>query len=257
MRLSYTVILLAVLLTSCAGAEGDNTTSATNTSTTNTSNPASNTNPANEASKTSNTSATSLPDFPWPPDASAFATIPSGLLVKPGAAAKLGDVDDRLRAALRQSGYEQVGYYHIPGGYVLVTQLEQFDVTTGVPLSGEARWSTKVIPPKTSFSREYFRSLIKGTVGHFRVIAFAVSNEPFNETGKEIVPSQASKLVIAGSNVLPSNIREQSYDDSYQCTALVYEFLQPNSGQAVFVRNSGLLMSQHIQGILSSLEQSR
>jgi hypothetical protein len=174
--------------------------------------------------------------------------------VKNGAVATLGDVDNRLRSAFLRGGYEKIGYYHIPGGFVVVTQLEQFDPTTGAPLAGANRWSTSVAPPRI-FTLEYFRALIRGNSGHFRVIAFAVTNTLFNQTGKVVTSAQAARLAAGGSNALPPDIKEQPYAEDYRCTALVYEFLQPNSGQAKFVSSSSLLASQHLQKLLSFLEQ--
>jgi hypothetical protein len=242
------IVLLVVLLSGCAGA--DNTSSNT-TNTTDTANSPSNT---NKTSNNSASTATKIPEFPWPPDASAITTIPSAMLVKPGEGIKLGNVDDRLQSALQKGGYEQPGYYHIPGGFVVVTQLEQFDAATGAPLAGANRWSTKVVPPKI-FTKEYFTGLIKGNSGHFRVIAFAVTKEAFTETDKEPSAREAANLHDKGLNRLPVDIRDQPFTDDYRCSALVYEFLQPNSGPAQFVRSSGLLASQHLQKILPALEQ--
>lgn len=245
MRFSHIIFLLIALLTGCGGAENSNT------STTNT---ASNSNATNTTANTNAQTAAKLPEFPWPPDASAFTSIPSEKLVKQDGGAKLSDADASLRRALGKAGYETLGYYHVPGGFVVVTQLEQFDAATGAPLAGANRWSTSNVPPKI-FTREYFRALIKGNSGHYRVIAFAVTNVPITQTGKEVSASQAGGLAPGGGNALPVDIKEQAYTPDYQCTAMIYEFLQPNSGQAQFVHSSSLQPSQHLQKILPFLEQ--
>ncbi len=239
MKLSLTPCLFLIFLTACASQPAQQVTNTT----TNTS-----------ANANTNSQGSDLPEFPWPPNSSAFVSIPSELLVKQEGSAKLADVDNRLRRALVQGGYEKLGYYHIPGGFVVVTQLEQFDIVTGAPLADSNRWSTTTAPPRL-FTLEYFRSLIHGTSGHFRVIAFAVTNKPFNETGKVVAASQAATLASGGSNSLPADVRDQPYGADYQCTALVYEFLQPNSGPAKFVNSSALLPSRHLQRILPTLEQ--
>ena len=227
------VIAAVVLLAGCGGPPPASRTANTNT----------------------NANTTSLPEFPWPPNGSAFTSIPSEFLLKQGGPAKIRDVDDRLRAALAQAGYENPGYYGIPGGFVMVTRLEQFDSKTGAPLAGANRWSTSPAPPPI-FSVEYFRTLIKGTSGHYRVIALVVTDQPFTRTGKEVTVSEAAKLSARGSNALPADIKEQPYTENFQCSAFVYEFLQANNGQAKFVANSSLLASQHLQNILSYLQRS-
>lgn len=240
MRLSYVLLLLAAL--ALAGCASMQSTSGNGADT-----------PANTNSTVHTSASASLPEFPWPPDASAVMTLPSALLATPGAEVKLGDVDARLGAALQKAGYEQRGYYHVPGGFVVVTQMEQFDAATGAPLAGANRWSTKVVPPAL-FSKEYFRGLISGNAGHFRVLAFAVTKESFNREGKEISAAEGFHLVDKAADRLPNEVKEEPYTGDYQCTALVYEFVHPNSGQAQFVRSSGLLPSQHLQKILHALE---
>jgi len=226
------LIAAVVLLTGCTGQPEGSRPTNTNT----------------------NASTSELPEFPWPPSGSAFTSIPSEFVLKQGAT-KVRDVDDRLRAALAQAGYDNPGYYGIPGGFVMVTRLEQFDIKTGAPLAGAVRWSTSPAPPSI-FTAEYFRALIKGTSGHYRVIALVVTNQPFTRSGKEVTVADASKLAAHGSTSLPSNIKEQPYTEDYQCSAFVYEFLQSNNGQAKFVTNSSLLASQHLQNILSYLQRS-
>src|SRR5687767_12691990 len=60
-----------------------------------------------------------LPEFPWPPRASAFTKIPTTCLPS-STTFRLIDVANRLEGALKRGGYGQTGYYSVPGGFALV-----------------------------------------------------------------------------------------------------------------------------------------
>jgi hypothetical protein len=209
---------------------------------------------ANTGESSSGTSA-EAPEFPWPPEASASTRVQSRLLVKDGQPALLSDVAERLAGAMNSAGYSQLGYYHVPGGFALASQLEQFR-PDGTALDGPERWSTQAAPPKL-FSHGYFSTLLKGKTGRFRVIVFTVTNQPFTQTGKEVSSEQAADLAAKGSNVLPASIGQAQYSNDYTCTALIYEFVQAGSDKpAEFAKRSSLPAQTHLQKskILSFLE---
>lgn len=197
------------------------------------------------------------PDFPWPPDASAVMTIGNRTLVREGESISLKEVGQRLQEVFNKAGYGQGGYYRVPGGFALASQVEQFSDSDGSPLKGNNRWITEIVPPDL-FSIEYFRAIRKGISGHYRVIVFVVTPYPFWQSGKEVDWSDARSLALHGANVLPESFSQIPFTQQYTCTALIYEFKQTNSDEpAVFQPNSSLSANTHLEkaGILGALEK--
>lgn len=196
-----------------------------------------------------------LPEFPWPPRASAYTKIPPQYLVRQQGQTLLKDVAAKLELAYRSGGYGQTGYYSVPGGFALVSQLEQFK-PNGLPADEPYRWSQQIeISP--IFSLKYFSDLIRGKVGRYRVIVFAVSNDFFSQVvGRRVGIEQASTIAIEGANELPSEVGDLPYTDKHTCTALIYEFEKALPDRpAEFKENSSLLAEPHLQKILPYLQR--
>ena len=193
-----------------------------------------------------------FPEFPWPPKASALLSIPPPFVKNPQGPTTLRDVGNRLQHAFQQGGYAQTSYYHVPDGFALVSQLEQFK-TDGSPVEEPYRWSIKGVPPKF-FSLDYWKTLIKGQPGHYRVIVFVVTTHPFAQRGEKIDSEKASRLAIEGATALPKNLAEAEFTEDHSCIALVYEFEKTSAEAATeFKENSSLLGSVHLQKILPFL----
>jgi hypothetical protein len=107
----------------------------------------------------------SEPEFPWPPPIpSGTEDIPRELIEKTDGPTSMRDVDRRLTKALKENGYYESRYYHIPFGFALVTQLEKFNLD-GSPMSDDERFlrGTKRVPFK-----DFFKTLLTATPGHYR-----------------------------------------------------------------------------------------
>ncbi len=166
-----------------------------------------------------------LPEFPFPPpDPSARLRIPPGLLVGNAATPSFGSVATRMETALASNGYAELGYFAVPGGFTLVTQIER--INPDATPSASQRWNVKVDPVSVkSFSIDaYVRALLQMDAGFFRVIVFVFSSEPFTASGKKVPVDQAIKWIDKGANTLPNDVATQPYGKDMVCTALVYEF---------------------------------
>jgi len=196
-----------------------------------------------------------LPEFPWPPRSSAYTKIPAQYVVKLEGQTLLRDVAARLESALKSAGYSQTGYYYVPGGFALVSQLEQFK-PNGLPADDPYRWSMQIQTP-SFFSLEYLTALIKGKIGRYRVIVFAVSDDFFSQaSGKRVESEEAYRLAIEGANTLPDTVGSQPFTDRHTCTALVYEFEKAILDKpAQFKENSAILAETHLQKILPYLKR--
>ena len=201
------------------------------------------------------TPSSTLPEFPWPPRSSAYTKIPSQYLVKADGQTFLKDVAERLEMAFRNGGYSQTGYYAVPGGFALVSRLEQFK-PNGLPANEPYRWAEQVETPRI-FSLDYLSALIKGRVGRYRVIVFVVSNDFFSQaSGKAVNSEQAKKLAIEGASALPDSVGNLPYTNSHSCTALIYEFEKTAFDKPTeFKENSTLMAETHLQKVLPYLQR--
>ena len=86
--------------------------------------------------------ATSLPIFWPPPDASTHQKIPRELLVSNNTQAQTwASVAARLEKALTDNGYSSPGYYAVPEGFALISQLERIN-RDATPSPPNVRWKT-------------------------------------------------------------------------------------------------------------------
>lgn len=212
-----------------------------------------NTNTSNANANPTPTS--TLPEFPWPPRASAYTKIPSQYLLNTDRQTLLKNVAERLETAFRSGGYSQTGYYSVPGGFALVSRLEQFK-PSGLPANEPYRWAEQVETPRV-FSLDYLTALIKGKVGRYRVIVFVVSNDFFTQArGRAVNSEQAKKLAIEGASALPDSVGALPWLENYSCTALIYEFEKTAFDKpAEFKENSTLMAETHLQKLLPSLQR--
>lgn len=174
--------------------------------------------------------ATSLPVFWPPPDASTHQKIPRELLVPNNTQAQTwASVAARLEKALTDNGYSSPGYYAVPEGFALISQLERIN-RDATPSPPNVRWKIKVDPASIkSFNLEaYLKALLGKDEGLFRVIAFVFTPVPIITSGKKIDMEEAKLWVGKGGSKLPKVLSKQIYDEDMEATALIYEFEIPS-----------------------------
>ena len=137
----------------------------------------------------------------------------------------LGDVDDILYNALSSATYDDLRYYAAPNGFVLITRVEQIN-NDGVALPGKERWSPDVPDGVGTSLVSYLKALFIPAVGHFRVIAFAVTNQPITTYRPAPQESEARVWLQQGADELDPHVGALPYGPGYHCTALIYEFEQ-------------------------------
>jgi hypothetical protein len=191
----------------------------------------------------------SMPVFPWPPPAASdWTEVPAGLLDRPGTDDSYYDVGMKLTQALREAGYDPISYYWVPGGFAIVTRLEQF-AEDGTPLADpQFRWSNEVAPPRVFGLRSYLQALFTSPPGRFRVIVLVVTAEPFRQdVNREVTAAQTEDWIEGGLSRLPVIYRQQPYTPDTACTALIYEFLKDAPESQVVQRTPGLPARVHLQ----------
>src|SRR5579863_7649802 len=115
--------------------------------------------------------------FPWPPPQASSRVLLAAWPRSPQMRL-FGDIDARLTAALQPKGYAERSYYSVPGGFALVTRLEQI-YSDGRSMPPPARFSARLLPP--SRFTDYIRALFTADPGYYRVIVFIVTDQGFSE----------------------------------------------------------------------------
>lgn len=187
-----------------------------------------------------------VPAFPWPPPRATVRTVlDRGSTFGP--ATDLGDVAERLAGALHAAGYESPAYYSAPGGYAMVARLEQIE-PDGTPKPVPMRWSAE-LPRREVFTLgDYFRALFEAPQGHYRVIVFVVSDQPFTTARGGASHAEAEAWLHGGLNVLPAAIAALPLDPQHICTALIYQFRKQGfQGEPVGVLDGAPAASLQLQ----------
>jgi hypothetical protein len=187
-----------------------------------------------------------IPEFPWPPpQASASQVVPSEVFVRAGPPS-LGEIADQIGKALDSARYFERSFFAVPGGFAMVTRLEQIN-SDGTSKAESERWVTD-LPSWGKFSLpEYLRALFTARPGYYRIIVFIVSPEPFAQTSNRISEEEAIAWLTEGANKLPVNLARLKFTDEYSCTALIYEFSKAQQQDPKLNTPSALLGRVHLQ----------
>jgi hypothetical protein len=163
-----------------------------------------------------------MPAFPWPPPRySAFAVVVREWIAE-GSTPTLGSVGRRLEAAFERAGYVERSYYWVPGGFALVSRIEQIrpDAT---PVDPPARWAIDSPQVRTGLI-DYIRALFDAPPGFYRVIVFAVTDQDFAAGPRPPSSAEAQAWASSGSLRLPAALGSRPYTQDHYTTALIYEF---------------------------------
>lgn len=190
---------------------------------------------------------TNIPTFKFPPDkASAEAKLDRHFT----RCKTLYDADALLRKALDANSYYSRKYFCVPGGFALVTRMEQFEERTGASKREDLRWKTKPVRDEEFSVTGYLRSLFTTQPGYFRVFVFIVTAEAFNTANT--VPSKGvcGGWLDEGLNKLPKPIGDIKFvQNDTNVTTLIYEFKVKDTNSAGTLSTpSNLEGMQHLRG---------
>ncbi len=168
-----------------------------------------------------------IPRFHFPPpECSAREVLDKKLFANNST---LADVDEQLKAALYGKGYDQRAYYSVPNGFAVVTQMEQFDKTSGMSKAASVRWVDYPVQEDFDGFWAYCKSLVMPASGFFRVMAFVVTDQPFTSNGKPVTQDVAAGWLTNGADALPKSMGDWAWKEGYKVTLLTYEFEAPAS----------------------------
>ncbi len=162
-----------------------------------------------------------LTPFPWPlPPASSTEVIRPAQL---GDVQNLQEIADLLEVVLHRRDYEY-RYYGIASGFVMLCRMERIndDATSA---ANPIRWTSSNREPWSIWDpRAILRGLFNAPYGHYRIIAFAVTDVPLSQEGDDITSEQARALMRRGLDRLPSSLAQIAVTPDTRVTALIYEF---------------------------------
>lgn len=166
-----------------------------------------------------------LPHFPWPPPRASTSRVLPAWPLGPHMST-FGDIDLKLTSALDAKGYAERSYYSVPGGFALITRLEQIyqDGRSKLPPD---RFSVELLPA-TNFP-DYLFALFHANPGYYRVIVFIVTDQLIVQEPNAPAQSDVTGWLAAGANILPDPIASQRLTQTVRCTALIYEFENPGT----------------------------
>lgn len=187
--------------------------------------------------------AEAFPDFSWPPPRSStrirvpMSTLLNSEEVGQGSL-QLRDLDHHLSEALEAAGYDEKAYHAVPGGFALVTRVEQIE-PDGTPKRGNSRWSVEIAALETFSLDAYIRALFTAPQGFYRVIVFLITPYTFTHT-EEIVPLDEADDWLRGADRLPQRVAEVEYSENFATTALIYVFEKPGREEKAVLKLEGI-----------------
>ncbi|MEO6222601.1 MAG: hypothetical protein ABIP90_05075 [Vicinamibacterales bacterium] len=195
-----------------------------------------------------------LPPFPWPPPKSTSQVTLRPEWLRLQEPPTIGQVGNLLVSALDDARYPHHSYLAVPHGFALVAQLEQIqpDGTPAMP----NRWDDRLPSMATMGFLDFLKALVVAPTGNYRVIAFIVTDVPWQQNAARPTDEQAEQWLSTGLNALPAAVRDMRYTADYQSTALVYQFAKDTAG-ARFVEVSSADTIEHLDkaGLLRTLRR--
>jgi len=132
-----------------------------------------------------------------------------------------------LEDSLSHAGYVEESFYFVPGGFALVTRLEQIEAD-GKPKPEAVRWLPSV-PRRGVFSLgDYLSMLFRANPGYYRVIVFVVTDVPFVQGDDVTTRELAAQWLREGASNLSEPFDRQPFTLRTTCVALIYEFEKLN-----------------------------
>ncbi len=158
-----------------------------------------------------------VPFLPWPPPRPThLVDVTKGL----GKGGPMSEVSARLSSRLQSRGYDNLRYFSVPGGFAITTLVERFG-DDGKPST--PRWIRGKALRGTSFS-DYFRALISGEEGQFRMFALVVTNSDMAVSHLYANQSDVDRWEALGRPALSRELGAQRLAPGSRLWLMVYEF---------------------------------
>ena len=187
------------------------------------------------------------PSLPWPLMQPSDVTEIPLAAHNDGRLRTLGDLANAITRAMSECGYAGFRFYSVPGGFGIITPLEEVrDNGSRLPIS--ERTSIEA-PPHSEFDPLwYLRALIGGRVGYYRLLAIIVTPHDLIFDRTEPTSDDAKRLATGSRVVLPQTAQYQPIVRGTRAFAVIYEFSSRDiEKSAQLVRPSHVSASHYLQ----------
>jgi hypothetical protein len=157
----------------------------------------------------------------WPPERpSTSVTIPASKLAEEGRT--LRDLSKRFEDSLVEARQPSPSYYSVPGGFALLTQIQQIDAEGNILSNGVVQ--TAALKEKQFLSG--LRKLMASKPdGYYRIVTFVVTDQPFAFSENELDREEAADRYQSGLSALPNTDQFATpISSDHKIYVLIYEF---------------------------------
>jgi hypothetical protein len=191
------------------------------------------------------------PSLPWPPPYTPIRGLvdPEKFREALGAGPHtFNNAAGFLRRALADAGYGTVRYLGAPGGFAMITQIEQID-EDGVPLDDlKQRYSDSIAWEPAPFwdPVRILLALFEAPRGYFRIIKLVVTDQHF---GSNAAPETAEVFEAwqqEGLSTLPPDERSKDLTADHDVTVLIYEFYKEDDAEPPRISQRRIPPRQHL-----------
>ena len=157
-----------------------------------------------------------------------------------------GDVEDSLSDLINAAGYDWRQFYDYPGGFAMVTRVEQTR-PDWTPMPSPARWAVNVGSIKSWSIGEVIRRFSSAPSGYYQVIVFIVTDQPVVTAAQQATYADLTSKLPPGADRLPQGISSRTASKGTKCTVLIYEFKKSDGQDAAVIVPGSLDARDHLQ----------
>jgi hypothetical protein len=162
---------------------------------------------------------------PWPPPRpSARVTLSPELFGEGTRYRSLGGLAKHIERCFRAGGYKEFAYFSAPGGFAMVTRLEEFS-GDGKPVPDDRRWISGIpaTTPYQLFGLDV--ALFARPGGRYRFFVVIVTTDVRGSSVKDVpTVDAANRWIVEGQPVLGETVSDMPLTPSHIGYVNIYEF---------------------------------
>lgn len=187
-----------------------------------------------------------------PPLATCDTSFPLTAFTKADTQNTLADTADLLTSLLFAAGYEQLRYFPLPDGYVVITRMERFD-SSGKSSVKHRYAVTKGTAPRATFLAKLWGKVtrVDPDLARYRVFVFVARKHEHGYRQLPLTKTMARRWWMIGRNKLGKRLPGGEVTREYTLEVLVYEFEEhpDRKGPVQLTSTATMGASEHLRAI--------